>query len=126
MDFSKLTEKLQEGFRAAQAKATRYGNQQIDVEHLFLALLEQEGGLAPSLLNKADLNVSTLATRLEAEIAKLPKVGGAGASPDQVYVTNRLQKVLTQAEDEAKRLKDEFVSIEHFLLALTDDNGPSG
>ena len=65
MDFNKFTEKLQEAIRAAQSVAVRHGNQQIDVEHLLLALLQQEGGLAPSILNKADINVTALRNRVQ-------------------------------------------------------------
>ncbi len=126
MDFNKFTEKLQEAVRAAQAKAVRYGNQQIDVEHLIAALLEQEGGLAPSILHKADVNVEALKARFEQEIQKFPKVSGSGGSPDQVYLTGRLQKLFTQASDEAKALKDEYVSIEHVLLAATVERGATG
>jgi ATP-dependent Clp protease ATP-binding subunit ClpB len=126
MDLNRFTEKMQEALRAAQAKAVRYGNQQVDVEHLLSALLEQEGGLAPSILNKADLPIEPLKVRLEQELNKLPKVSGPAANPDQVYITNRLQKLLGQAEDEAKRMKDEFVSVEHALLALTEDSGFAG
>jgi ATP-dependent Clp protease ATP-binding subunit ClpB len=126
MDLNRFTEKMQEALRAAQATAVRYGNQQVDVEHLLSALLEQEGGLAPSILNKADLPIEPLKVRLEQELNKLPKVSGPAANPDQVYITNRLQKLLGQAEDEAKRMKDEFVSVEHALLALTEDSGFAG
>jgi ATP-dependent Clp protease ATP-binding subunit ClpB len=126
MDFSKLTEKMQDAVRTAQSIAVRHGNQQIDAEHLLLALLEQEGGLATSILNKADINAAALRSRVQQEIDRLPKVSGPGGSPDQVYITARLQKLFTAADDEAKRLKDEFVSVEHFMLALTDDSGPAG
>ncbi len=126
MDINRFTEKLQEALRAAQSKAVRNGNQQIDVEHLIAALLEQEGGLAPSILNKADINPAALDRRLEQEIEKLPKVAGPSGGPDQVYITGRLQQLLTRAEDEAKRLKDEYVSVEHVLLAATEDQGATG
>ena len=126
MDINRFTEKLQEAIRSAQSKATRYGNQQIDVEHLLAALLEQEGGLAPSILAKAGIPVEPLARRLEAEIEKLPKVSGPSGAPDQVYVTARLNKLLTHAEDEAKQLKDAYISVEHVLLAATDDKGAAG
>ena len=126
MDFNRFTEKMQDAVRAAQTIAIRYGNQQVDVEHLFLALLEQEGGLAPSILNKADVKVDSLRTRLQQEVDRLPKVTGPSGGPDQVYVTQRLTKLLTQAEDEAKRLKDEYTSVEHVLLAITDDSGAAG
>src|SRR5579875_2597529 len=107
MDFSKLTEKVQDAIRTAQSIAVRHGNQQIDVEHLLLALLEQEGGLATSILNKGDINAAALRTRVQQEIDRLPKVSGPSGGPDQVYITPRLQKLFTAAEDEAKRLKDE-------------------
>src|ERR1700727_631052 len=74
MDINRFTEKLQEAVRSAQTKAVRYGNQQIDVEHLLSTLLEQEGGLAASILAKAGVNVETLGRRLEAELDRLPKV----------------------------------------------------
>src|SRR5277367_2440711 len=126
MDFNRFTEKLQEAVRAAQSIAVQHGNQQIDTEHLMLALLDQEGGLAPSILNKADIRVDALRTRLQQEVDRMPKVSGSGGSPDQVYVTNRITKLLSQAEDEAKRLKDQYVSVEHVLLAATEDAGATG
>jgi ATP-dependent Clp protease ATP-binding subunit ClpB len=126
MDFNRLTEKVQESIRSAQSLALRNGNQQIEVEHLALALLDQEGGLAPSILNKAEIRTDTFRRRLEQEIEKLPKVAGASAGPDQVYVTTRLTQLFTRAEDEAKRLKDDFVSVEHILLSSTEDSGPTG
>ena len=126
MDFNRFTEKMQEAVRAAQSIAVQHGNQQIDVEHLLLALLDQEGGLAPSILHKADVNVDSLRARVQQDIDRLPKVSGPAATPDQVYVTQRITKLVSQAEEEAKRLKDEFTSVEHVLLALTDDTGPAG
>jgi ATP-dependent Clp protease ATP-binding subunit ClpB len=126
MDFNRFTEKLQEAIRAAQSIAVQHGNQQIDTEHLMLALLDQQGGLAPSILNKADIRVDALRTRFQQEVDRMPKVSGSGGSPDQVYVTNRITKLLSQAEDEAKRLKDEYVSVEHVLLAATEDSGATG
>src|SRR5437016_12718136 len=126
MDFNRFTEKMQEAVRTAQSIATAHGNQQVDVEHLLLALLEQQGGLAPSILNKADVKVETLRGRLQQDIDRLPKVSGAVGGPDQVYVTTRLTKLMTQAEEEAKRLKDEFTSVEHVLLAATEDTGAAG
>jgi ATP-dependent Clp protease ATP-binding subunit ClpB len=126
MDFNRFTEKLQEAVRAAQSIAIQHGNQQLDTEHLLLALLDQEGGLAPSILNKADIRVDALKKRVQQEVDRMPKVSGATGGPDQVYVTNRVTKLLTQAEEEAKRLKDEYVSVEHVLLAATDDSGATG
>src|SRR5215472_2488307 len=126
MDVNRFTEKLQEAVRSAQSIAVRHSHQQIDVEHLLAALLEQENGLAPSILAKAGLNTDALARRLAAELDRMPKVSGPSGPPDQVYVTSRLNRVLTAAEDEARKLKDEYISVEHILLALTDDSGPVG
>jgi len=126
VDFNRFTEKMQEGLRSAQTLAVQHGNQQIDVEHMLAALVEQEGGLVPSILNKADVNVETLRRRLQQEIERFPKVSGPAASPDQMYITPRLQKVLAQAEEEAKRLHDDYISVEHVLLAASEERGPAG
>jgi len=126
MDFNRFTEKLQEGFRSAQTEAVRYGQQQIDVEHLLSALLKQEGGLAPSILTKAGIQVEPLARRLEAEIERMPKVSGPTGGPEQVYVSSRLNRLLANADDEARKLKDEYISVEHVLLAAIDDGGAAG
>src|SRR5579883_2897579 len=121
MDFNRFTEKLQEGVREAQGIATRNGQQQVDVEHLLLALVEQENGLAQSVLIKAGVNLQSLHQSLVQAIERMPKVSGSAAGVDQVYITSRLQKLLMQAEDEAKRLRDEYVSVEHVLLAAAEE-----
>src|SRR3569623_571630 len=108
MDINRFTEKLQEAIRSAQGKAVRYGHQQIDVEHLLKALLEQEGGLAPSILAKTGIPVEQLDRRLETELDRLPKVSGPSGGPDQVYVTARFNRLLTNDEDEARKLKDDY------------------
>src|ERR1700722_14477010 len=124
MDMNRFTERMQDALRAAQAEATRYHHQQMDVEHLLLALLKQDGGLGAAMLTKAGAPADLLQQRLEDELNRMPKVTvGAGGPPDQVYVTGRLNRLLVQAEDEAKRLKDEYVSVEHVLLAMLDDKG---
>jgi len=126
MDINRFTEKLQEGIRSAQSKAVRYGHQQIDVEHLLSALLEQEGGLAPSILAKAGIQIEPLTRRVEAELERMPKVSSPTGGPDQVYVTGRLNRLLANADDEARQLKDEYISVEHVLLAAIEDGGASG
>ena len=116
MDINRFTESMQQALSAAQTKAMRYGHQQIDVEHLLIALLEQERGLATAIFTKADVATDSLKRRVEQELERLPKVGGpSGAPADQVYVTGRLNKLLAQAEDEASKLHDEFLSVEHLL-----------
>src|SRR5688572_7247752 len=127
MDLNRLTEKAQEALRAAQSGATRLGHQQIDVEHLLLAMLQQEGGLAKSILDKSAVDPDLVRTRVEAELARLPKVSSSTGGPGDVYITQRLNRLLVQAEDEAKQLKDEYVSVEHLLLAMVDDkSGDAG
>jgi ATP-dependent Clp protease ATP-binding subunit ClpB len=126
MDINRFTESVQQGLSAAQSKAARYGNQQIDVEHLLASLLEQERGLAGSIFNKAEINTDAVKQRVEQELQRLPKVSGPSGAPDQIYVTGRLNGLLAQSEDEAKKLKDDYISVEHLLLAMTDDMGPTG
>src|SRR5262245_298947 len=126
MDINRFTESVQQSLSAAQSKAARFGNQQVDVEHLLASLLEQERGLAISILNKAEINADALKQRVEQELQRLPKVSGPAGAPEQIYVTGRLNRLLAQAEDEAKKLKDDYVSVEHLLLAMTDDMGPTG
>jgi len=126
MNINRFTEKAQEAIRAAHSKAVRLSHQQIDVEHLLAALLEQPDGLAPAILAAAEVNLSGLHRRLEQELARLPKVSGPSGAPDQFYVTGRLSRLLTQAEDEARRLNDDYVSVEHLLLAMVEDGGAAG
>src|SRR5262245_27635902 len=126
MDINRLTESVQQALSGAQSKAALYGNQQVDVEHLLASLLEQERGLAGSVFNKAEINADAVKQRVEQELQRLPKVSGPSGAPDQIYVTGRLNRLLAQAEDEAKKLKDEFISVEHLLLAMTDDVGATG
>jgi ATP-dependent Clp protease ATP-binding subunit ClpB len=126
MDFNRFTEKAQEALNTAQSKAIRSSHQQVDVEHLLAALLEQEQGLAASILTRANVALEALKRRVDQELERLPKVSGPSGAPDQVYITGRLNRLLTQAEDEAKRLKDQFISVEHLLLAMSEDGGGTG
>lgn len=126
MNPSRMTEKTQQALMSAQSLASRGDNQQVDVEHLFLALLEQEGGLAVSVLTKAGVDPARFTSRIKQEIERFPRVTGPSGGPDQIYISSRLNKLLALAEDEAKRLKDEYLSVEHLLLAMTADNGAVG
>lgn len=117
MDISKFTQKAQEAISAAQDLAVRNNHQAVDAEHLLLALLQQEGGLVPRLLTKANANSITLMERAEQALKKIPGVTGAGST----YITQRLNQLLLRSQDEAKRLKDEYVSVEHLVLAMYDD-----
>src|SRR5689334_12524040 len=128
MDFNKLTQKSQEAFAQAQSEAVTYGHVKVDGEHLLIALLEQQDGLLPRLLQRMNAPVDSLRGRVREELEKRPKVGGSGAEPGKVYVTQRLNQILVKAEDEAKRLKDEYVSVEHLALAMLDEGAstPAG
>ena len=120
MDLNRLTEKAQDVIRGAQALAQRRGHAQIDVEHLAVALLSQDGGVAPRIVEKAGGKPASLVQRLEQVLDRLPRVSGPGAPAGQVYIAPRVNEILTGAETEAQRMKDEYVSVEHLLLALAD------
>ena len=120
MDLNRLTEKAQDVIRGAQALAQRRGHAQIDVEHLAVALLSQDGGVAPRIVEKAGGNPQSLVQRLQQALERLPRVSGPGAPAGQVYIAPRVNELLNGAETEAQRMKDEYVSVEHLLLALAD------
>ena len=121
MDLNKFTEKSQGALTEAQNIAARSQQQAVDVEHLALALLEQEGGLAPRLCEKARVSPALLKAKLEEEIARLPRVSGSNMTEQGVFVTTRLNKLMATAQDEARKLKDEYVSVEHLMLALFEE-----
>jgi len=126
MRVDKYTKKTQEAVMEAQSIAVRLHHQQIDVEHLFQALLEQEGGITPAILQKAGANPGTVARQIDEELQRRPRVSGDSGALDQIYMTGRLNQVMVRAEEEAKSLKDEYVSVEHVLLAMTRDEGATG
>jgi ATP-dependent Clp protease ATP-binding subunit ClpB len=121
MDLNKFTQKSQQAISEAQAVAVRMGQQQVDAEHLLYALLTQEQGLVPRILDKAGYNGEAYLAELERALGKLPRVSGPGSQPGQVYVTPRLNEILVKAQDLAKHLKDEYVSVEHLFLAFLDE-----
>ena len=123
MDMNRMTIKLQEALQTASSHAARRSHQGIDVEHLLLAFVEQDGGLASSLLEQAGLSVPSVRQAVEQALAKLPQVQGAGASPGQLHVASRLSQVLTKAEDEQRALKDDYLSVEHVVLAMVQEGG---
>jgi ATP-dependent Clp protease ATP-binding subunit ClpB len=125
MDPNKLTQKCQEAIHAANSMAVRFGHQQIDAEHLLLALCQQDQGLVPRLFQKMDVQVNNLIGGIERELEKMPKVSGPGAEPGKVLVTQRFNQIVVRAEEEAKRLKDEFVSVEHLILAMLEEESKS-
>jgi ATP-dependent Clp protease ATP-binding subunit ClpB len=125
MNANRLTEKSQEALAAAQNVAARYGHTELDGEHLLLALLDQEGGLVPRLFQKMDVPLDGFRARLDESLQRRPKVSGPGAEPGKVYVTQRLSRLMAEAEQEAGRLKDEYVSVEHLLLPFFQEGTKS-
>ncbi len=127
MNIDKLTRKSQEALQEAQGLALKKGHQQVDVEHLALALLRQEDGLIPRLLKKMDVPLDTFQISLEKELDRRPRVVG-GSAAESLTMTRRLALLLTKAEEEARRFKDEYVSVEHLVLPMIDegDQGPAG
>jgi ATP-dependent Clp protease ATP-binding subunit ClpB len=123
MDMNRMTIKLQEALQTASSHATRRSHQGIDVEHLLLAFVEQDGGLASSLFEQAGLSVPSVRQALEQALARLPQVQGAGASPGQLHVASRLSQILAKAEDEQRALKDDYLSVEHVVLAMVQEGG---
>src|SRR5690606_24433871 len=108
---------------AAQNEAVRFGHQQVDVEHVLLSLVKQSEGLVPRLLARMNVDNARLVDDIEATLQKRPSVAGPGAQPGSIYVTPRLQQTLVNAETQAKRLKDEYVSVEHVVLAMLEEGG---
>jgi len=125
MDLTKFTEKSQSALAEAQNIATRNEHQAVDVEHLALALIEAEGGLVGRLFEKAGVSPDLLKAKLQEEIAKLPQVRGDSTTGTGIYVTQRLNKLLVRAQDEARKLRDEYVSVEHLVLAMFDESASS-
>jgi ATP-dependent Clp protease ATP-binding subunit ClpB len=121
MDLSKLTEKSQEALASAQTLASEYGHVEVDGEHLLAALLEDPEGLLSRLFEKMEVPVESLRGALERELSRRPRVSGPGVEPGKIYVSQRLNKLLARADDERKRLKDEYVSVEHIALALIEE-----
>src|SRR4029077_3376277 len=115
MRLDKFTEKAQEALQQASDLARGLGQQAIEPEHLILALIRQQEGVGRTLLERAGVSVQALEPALVSSVERLPKVSGG-----QQVLSSALQKALDQAEQEADRLKDEYVSTEHLVLALAD------
>ncbi len=124
MRLEKLTIKSQEALQNAQGLAEKRNHQAVDVEHLLMALLGQKEGVALSLLQKLGVPATTLVDRVQKALDRVPQVTGAAAG--QAYITPRLKKVIEAAESAAQGLKDDYVSVEHLLMSMTDDGGESG
>ena len=121
MDLNRLTEKCQAALHDAQAVAIRMGHQHIDGEHLMLALCQQDNGLIPRLLEKLNRPADVVIAELQRDLEKRPSVSGSGVQHEQIAITARVHTLLLNAEGQAQQLKDEYISVEHLMLALIDE-----
>ena len=117
----RLTEKAREAIMEAQSQSHKLGHQEVDVWHIFAALVAQEGGIVSSIIKKLEASDSAIELSLSRELNRRPKVTGS-IDASRIYLTQALKNALTQAESEALQLKDEYISVEHILLALTETN----
>lgn len=125
MRLDKLTLKAQEALQEAKNIADKYNHQQIDAEHLLLALVEQSEGIVVPVLQKIGVDVDPLKSRLVEHLSSLPQVYGGGGGIEQIYITPRLNKTLENAWREAQAMKDEYMSTEHILLAIAEEDDPA-
>lgn len=125
MRLDRFTLKAQEVVQTAQQLAERFGNQQIEPEHIVRAILEQKEGVVPPMLGKIGANQKQLIREIDAALEKIPKVSGTGYG--EVYISPRTKGVLDKAFQESENMKDEYVGLEHILMAVTEDkDGPAG
>lgn len=120
MDMEKITIKVQQSLNEAQLIAVKYNHQQIEVIHLFMALISQEDGLIPNIFSRMGVNINHIKQSTHSELDKMPKVLGEGARSSGVYAVRRIEEVFIEAENHAKRFKDSYISVEHVMLAIMD------
>jgi ATP-dependent Clp protease ATP-binding subunit ClpB len=122
MEMDRLTMRSQEALQDAQTKAIRFGHTEVEVEHLLLALLDRPDDLVPRLIDRLQVDVDALRSDVEAEVSRRPRTTGPGAAPGQVFLTQRLSRLLDAADAIATKMKDDYVSVEHLLLAMLDED----
>jgi ATP-dependent Clp protease ATP-binding subunit ClpA len=126
MQLEHFAESAQETFQEAQEIMHRHQHSQLDVEHIFLAMLRQPQGIAGRLLEQLDIDAEVIAQSVERELEKLPKIHGRPGGGDMVYITPRTQRLVKRADEEALQLKDSVVGVEHLLLVISGEApGPS-
>ena len=126
MNLNNFTQKSQEALQEAQNIALLNSHQEIDLEHLLVALLTQESGLVPRILQKLEISPENFLLSVEKELSKRPSVKIAGTEEGKIYVSGNMQKTLAQAEEEKKSLKDDYISVEHLLLAIISEGQKTG
>lgn len=117
MDLNQMTERLQNAFLDAQSLAIKSNHQQVDEPHLFLSLMNQEDSLINTILNRMEIPLQKMEDGLRQELAKIPQVSGTGADQGSLYISMRLQRMMVKAEELEKSFADEYLSVEHVLLA---------
>jgi ATP-dependent Clp protease ATP-binding subunit ClpC len=126
MRFDRFTERAQEAAQRAAEIIQRYGHNQIDTEHILLALIEQPGGVIPQILEKLNVSPDALVERIDTTLRASPKANIFGGGAGQIFITPRVKRIVDLANEEANRLKDEYISTEHIFLAiLTERNTPA-
>src|SRR6478609_302923 len=125
MDINKMTQKLQEGVMEAQSEAIKRNQQEVDIAHLLYTLIHQQDGIAPRILDHLHIDHQSFQQQVNQLLAKKPAVTGSGAEAGKVYITNKLQQLFVKAQEEASRLQDDYVSVEHIFLALAQEPSSS-
>ena len=126
MNVEKMTERVREALNAAYERALRERNSSVEPEHILAALLAQDQGIVPALLEKAGIDPRAFGAKVDAALGALPRMSGSSAAEQQATLSGRANRVLLAAGDEAKKLSDDYVSVEHLLLALLDEGGAAG
>src|SRR5512135_2443305 len=121
MRFDRFTERAQEAAQRAAEIIQRYGHNQIDTEHILLALIEQPGGVIPQILEKMNVSSNALVERIDATLRASPKANIFGGGAGQIFITPRVKRIIDLANEEANRLKDEYISTEHIFLAILNE-----
>jgi ATP-dependent Clp protease ATP-binding subunit ClpB len=120
MNIEKMTLRVQQSLNEASLVAVKYNHQQVELIHLFTALVEQEEGLIPNIFTKIGVNIKTLDSELNSILNNMPKVLGEGANSSGVYATRQIEETLVKAEDIAKKFEDSYISVEHVMLAILE------
>jgi len=125
MRFDRFTERAQEAAQRAAEIIQRYGHNQIDTEHILLALIEQPGGVIPQILENLNINSQALTERLDQTLRMTPKANIFGGGAGQIFITPRVKRIIDLANEEANKLKDEYISTEHIFLAIMSERNTS-
>ena len=125
MDIERMTVRVQKSLNDAYNEAVKRHNQQVDVIHLFSALVNQEDGLIPNIFEKMNVSVAALKSTIDEELGKIPQIYGEGISSQGVTASRRIEEVLIKAEEISKDFKDSYISVEHVMLAMMETESKS-